>query len=169
MNCIQGTICFEWMKGVPAAFVTLFIGAIATRITFNQFLVARAKLKLDLFEKRISVFHKTWDDVADVVIRGTITTTSTEEDDFSTPFSNYRPEAAFLFGKDIDAYMEELSAKWNELYDLKLESIDVDGEKPDVFGERTRKYRAVTDWFAVQANTGMKAKFSSYLDFANWK
>src|ERR1700730_2938705 len=116
MNCVQGSICFEMMKGVPAAFVTLFIGAIAARITFNQFLVARAKLKLDLFEKRINVLHKTWDDVADGVVRGTITTTSTEEDEFTSRFIHYRPDAAFLFGKDIDAYMEELSKKWNELH-----------------------------------------------------
>jgi hypothetical protein len=50
--CVQGSIRFEIMKGVPAAFVALVIGLVATGIAWRQFKVAQAKLKLDLFERR---------------------------------------------------------------------------------------------------------------------
>ena len=37
--CSQGSICFELDKGLPAAFVTLVIGGIAARITYQQYKV----------------------------------------------------------------------------------------------------------------------------------
>jgi hypothetical protein len=170
MDCVLGSICFEMAKGVPAAFVTLIIGTIAGLITFRQYQVARAKLKLDLFEKRITVFNKTWQDVVDTVMtRDIIGTNYTEEDDFPTPFSNYRPEAAFLFGKDIDAYMNELSSNWSELHNLEHPTVDADQERPDADGKRLEKLGVLMDWFVDQASTRTKAKFSPYLDFANWK
>jgi hypothetical protein len=97
-SCIQGTICFEWMKGVPAAFVTFIIGCIAARIIYNQFRVAQAKLKLDLFDKRYDVFHKTWLIMSGVVHKGT----RDAQYGLGTPFNNFLPQAKFLFGKDIN-------------------------------------------------------------------
>ena len=41
----------ELVKGLPAAFVTLVIGSIAAGIAYRQYRIARAKFKLDLFEK----------------------------------------------------------------------------------------------------------------------
>ena len=40
-------IWFELLKGIPAAFVTLVIGGLATYIAWNQYQVTRAKLKFD--------------------------------------------------------------------------------------------------------------------------
>ena len=50
----------DLMKGLPAAFVTLVIGLIAAGIAYRQYRIARAKFKLDLFEKRHAVFLETW-------------------------------------------------------------------------------------------------------------
>jgi hypothetical protein len=44
------------VKGLPAAFVTLVIGLIAAGIAFRQYRIARAKFKLDLFDRRHAVF-----------------------------------------------------------------------------------------------------------------
>jgi hypothetical protein len=160
--CVQGSICFEMMKGVPAAFVTLIIGGIAGLLTLRQYQVAKAKLKLDLFEKRYAIFHKTWVILSDVVIRGT----REDHHGLATPFNNFLPEAAFLFGNEIFEYLDELSTKWNELHGLQGERIDLAGP------ERLKNIARTSElekWFFDQASTEAKLRFSSYMDFKNWK
>ena len=46
----------ELVKGLPAAFVTLVIRSIAAGIAYRQYRIARAKFKLDLFEKNACGF-----------------------------------------------------------------------------------------------------------------
>ena len=50
--CCPGTICFEWMKGMPAAVIAVAGVIITATIAYRQYAVAKAKLKLDLFDKR---------------------------------------------------------------------------------------------------------------------
>jgi hypothetical protein len=162
MSCVQGSICFEMMKGVPAGVVTLIIGGIAGVITWRQYKLAQAKLKLDLFERRYKIFHQTWDAVVDTAIKGT----KDDNDGLFTPFTNFRPEAAFLFGKDIEDYVDELARNWNEL------SI-VEGDNNFMTGDQILKNIArsteLRKWFNQEGSKGVKAKFAPYLDFANWK
>jgi hypothetical protein len=160
--CVQGSICFEMMKGVPAAFVTLIIGGIAAAITYRQYKVAQAKLKLDLFERRFKIFHLTWVAVSDTVIRGT----RDENHGLFTPFNNFRPEAAFLFGSDIEDYVDELAHNWNELHALEVEKDDVAGKDRNKNIARSSELK---NWFFEQGSKGVKARFAPYLDFANWK
>jgi hypothetical protein len=153
-SCAQGSICFELLPGLHADFVTLIIGTIAARITYNQFTVA--KLKLDLFERRYAIFHKTWAILSDVVIKGT----REDHHGLSTPFNVFLPEAAFLYGSEIFDYLCDLSEKWNELRGLE-------GEKNTAANiPRTTE---LTQWFFDEATIGAKEKFGKYLDFANWK
>jgi hypothetical protein len=65
MCCSPGSICFEMLKGVPAAVVTLIIGGIAGAVTWRQYKVAQAKLKLDLFERRFKIFQLTCNAASD--------------------------------------------------------------------------------------------------------
>ena len=168
MCCSPGSPCFEWIKALGPSLVALVIGVIAAHITWTQKEVARsqkevaqAKLKLDLFERRYNIFHQTWVSVSEVVQTGT----REQNLGFGTPFNNYRPEAAFLFGKDIEAFIDELVHNWAELHALEAER---DGQGPDrmMIIERMRKLR---DWFFEQASKGVKDRFAPYLDFANWK
>jgi hypothetical protein len=161
MLCNQGTICFEWMKGVPAAFVTLIIGAIATKITYNQFLVARAKLKLDLFDKRLVIFQKVWAILSEVVSTGT----RGRNYGLSTPFNNFMPEAEFLFGPDIAAYLREATAKWIELSGYEFESEQSDSSSRAKNAVRVAELRG---WFHDEASN-VRNKFAPYLDFKNWQ
>lgn len=52
---MSGSFYFELLKGVPAAFVALIVGLIAPGIAHRQYHIARAKLKLDLFDKRYAI------------------------------------------------------------------------------------------------------------------
>jgi len=47
-QCVSGSICFELMKGAPAAVVALLAALIAGLIAYRQYRVAKAKLNLDL-------------------------------------------------------------------------------------------------------------------------
>jgi hypothetical protein len=160
--CFQGTICFEMMKGVPAAFVTLVIGGIAGLITYRQYKVAQAKLKLDLFERRYAIFHKTW-----VILSETVQGGTTEKNyGLFTPFNNFLPEAAFLFGPEITEYLTVALRNWTWLRALEAEKNGVQG--PDRVAN-IAKASELRTWFVEQASTGAKAMFSSYLNFENWK
>jgi hypothetical protein len=160
-SCVLGSICFEMMKGVPAAFVTLIIGGIAGLITWRQYQVAKAKLKLDLFEKRYAIFHKIRVIISDVRSKGL-------EENYGRfpPFDHLRPETRFLFGEGMEQYLDELSTRWTELYGLRSEMVDVEG------ADRIKNIARASElenWFFEQASTGAKAKFSSYMNFENWK
>jgi hypothetical protein len=155
-GCIQGTICFEWMKGVPAAFVTFVIGCIAARITYNQFRVAQAKLKLDLFDKRFKIFHETWKIVSLTVANGT----REERYGLGTPFNNFLPEAKFLFGKEVYVYLDEVSTKWARLHGIE------GMERPSEYAQE--RFDLLT-YFHDQADKRVKEVFGPYLNFDEWK
>jgi hypothetical protein len=161
MCCGPGTICFEMMKGVPAAFVTLIIGAIAGAITWRQYKVAQAKLKLDLFERRYAIFHKVWEICSETFGHGA-SSVKFGELGLSTPFTSFRPEAAFLFGKEIEAYIDELSKNWAQL--RALEALPL-----RVAATNVQPTPSLQEYFLEQANGGVKDRFAPFLDFANWK
>jgi hypothetical protein len=69
--CVQGSICFEMKKGVPAGLATLIVGGIGLGIAYRQLKVARAKLELDRYERRYTVFQKTWEILSETVMKGT--------------------------------------------------------------------------------------------------
>jgi hypothetical protein len=159
--CAQGSICFELVKGLPAVIVTLIIGAIAAGIAFRQYKVAKAKLKLDLFEKRYAIFHQTWEILSEVARNGT----REKKHGLATPFNNFLPEAAFLFGKPIERYLDEVSTKWTQLYGLEAER---DGTGIDR-SANIAKASELQGWFFEQASRGARSQFGRYLDFENWK
>ena len=154
--CTQGSICFELVKGLPAVFVTLVIGGIAARITYQQYKVAEAKLKLDLFERRYKIFLETWKILSEVVQKGTRETNY----GLRTPFNNFMPETKFLFGADIADYVSQLTSKWTRLHGIEgmNESSKYAEEKCELI-----------NWFKEQADDVVKEKFGSYLNFDRWK
>jgi len=154
--CGLGSICFEWMKGLPAAFVALIIGCIAGGIAYRQYQVAEAKLKLDLFQQRYKIFLITWRILSSVISDGT----RKRHYGLGTPFNNFIPKAKFLFGADVESYLNDLATKWARLH--AIEGIDT----PSKYAEE--KFE-LTGWFQEQADTGVKAIFGRYLNFERWK
>jgi hypothetical protein len=159
--CVQGTMCFEWMKGLPTVLVALVFGGIAAGITWRQYKVAQAKLKLDLFERRFKIFHQVWEIVSATFSQGA------GQPRFSgvglgTPFNNFRPEAAFLFGKGIVAYIDELGKKWGQYRAHE-------GLRDEEAAKNADQGKALQHYFFEQADHGVKDRFSPFLDFANWK
>jgi hypothetical protein len=152
----------DLIKGAPAAFVAFVIGCIAARIAYNQYLVSKAKLNLDLFGQRFPIFQKTWQIVSDVGIKGKVEQMS----GLATPFNNFRPQARFLFGKEIEKYLNLISSKYIDLEAAATETNALQGqERTDNIAE----CRDLKDWFYKQATHGLQEKFAPYLDFEKWK
>ena len=98
-----GSLVFELVKGVPAAFVALVIGLIAAGIAYRQSQIAHAKLKLDLFERRYELYAL----LRDYLSRGMEVPDSHNGPDvrrfneLRARFSDAVSQAYFLFGREI--------------------------------------------------------------------
>lgn len=158
--CAQNSICFELIKGLPAAFVAQVIGLIAAGIAYRQYTVARAKLNLDLFEKRYQIFEKTWGFLSSAVQVGP------PESGFSSPFDNLVPQASFLFGNQVEEYMRTASRHMTELWMINTRAK----ARPGVMApEDIAREKELLEWFLNQAREGAKQVFGQYLDFSAWR
>ena len=147
------------IPGIPAAIVALTVGIVAGFIARHQAAVAAAKLKLDLFEKRYPIFLETWQIMSEVVFKGT----RVRNYGLGNPFSNFIPQAGFLFGKQVEEYLSGAATKWIRL--RALESQIGSAQAPAIVEEKAN----LMDWFDSQAKGGVKQLFSPYLDFEKWK
>jgi len=157
MCCTQGSICFELIKGVPTALAALVIGGIAARIAYHQYRVAHAKLKLDLFDKRYAIFQEIWEICSGVTIGGT--QEFKNKNGLFSPFNNLRPKVRFLFGHDVERYVDSLVKNWAALAAIDPYDRPKDAEKKS----------ELQDWFHEQASTEVKEVFGPYLNLKEWK
>jgi hypothetical protein len=160
--CVPGSNCFEWIKVLSPTVVALVFGVIAARITWNQYQVAHAKLKLDLFERRYAIFMKVWGITSNIVHYGPALGRPDGLGIIGTPFNDIKPEAAFLFGKKIDTYIAELATKWAQYRAHE----ELSGEEAS---KNVENGIVLKNYFFEQANVGVKGQFASFLNFANWK
>jgi hypothetical protein len=164
-SCVQGSPCLAVAQGIPTALVALVIGGLTVYIAWKQKDIARAKLKLDLFERRYKIFEQVWTTVSDTFSYGP------RDERFGqvglgrlgTPFNFYIPEAGFLFGKKIETYIHELAKKWAQFH--HIEGLPKELSTP----EQLSAAIDLQNYFKDQLNQGIKAMFSPYLDFDKWK
>ena len=162
MTCVAPNPYYlELIKGLPSVLVALAIGGIGVYIAWRQYKVAQAKLKIDLFDKRLVIFHRTWEIMSETVRSGT----RARNYGLGNPFSNFMPDARFLFGKEIEDYLQEAVKKWTELWAIEGE---LDGQGVNRL-ENIEKRRQLANWFEEEASTRAKHRFGQFLDFEQWK
>ena len=162
-ECSQNAICLELAKGFPAALVTLTIGIAGALIAVRQYYTARAKLKLDLFDKRYTIFMYTWTHLSYIVERGA-EIKANDSERFKT-FKNFRnnvPQAEFLFGPKIGQYLECIHTQQMALWEIVLKLDTGTATQEDI--ERETELML---WFVDAAKTS-KEKFKPYLSFEKW-
>lgn len=150
------------IPGIPAALVALTVGIAGWFIARHQAAVARAKLRLDLFEKRYPIFEETWKIMSEVVTRGT----REKNYGLGNPFSNFIPQARFLFGEKVERYLLDAVEKWVHLNAIEGEIGDAGVARAP---ENAKRRADLLQWFHEQASTGVKALFGPYLDFEKWR
>lgn len=153
-DCNQVNWLLEIIKIVPV----FIIGLIAGYIAWKQWEAARAKLKLDLFTRRLAIFTETWETASNVVL---------SRDPMPPPLSmtNLLPEASFLFGAEVEAYMKELIGKMSGLAAIRRAR---DNNNPNSFNNNDNEI-VLENWFLNEAKQGVRNTFSPYLDFSQWR
>ena len=158
MNLAQ--VLPDLVKGLPAAFVTLVIGLIAGGIAYRQYRIARAKFKLDLFEKRHAVFVETWAfiskffdprwfDMQDIMI-----------------FRLHVANAKFLFGPEIARFVETVEQKALTRGDAYI--VVRNAATEDESMAATKIIDGTTEWAQKEA-LEIKERFAPYLDLSKWR
>src|SRR5437764_11604789 len=101
--CINTVTLDYWLRIVTTA-STLTIGIAASILAYQQFKLSRARLKFDLYEKRLALFNRVRDFASAVALAGR------DEKDITDPGKFYRDtvEHRFLFEPDVWAYFAEV-------------------------------------------------------------
>lgn len=154
---MSGSIWCEVAKGIPAGIVAL----IAAGIAYRQYQVAKAKLNLDLFERRYEVFLAVWEFTSVVVQKGAPSLRSDERN----KLTNLMPQIQFLFGKDLADYVYEIQSKHASLWVIEQATQANNGVMP---AEHIQQQLDLMKWFADEALEGVKQRFGKYLNFENW-
>ena len=154
---IPGSLSFEMAKGLPATLITLIIGLIAAGIAFQQWRVAQAKLKLDLFNKRYEIFEAVWWELSRPVVDPPLEAGNAN-------FTNLLPQAEFLFGQEIRTYMSHISSQSIRLWVL----LQKQAQPPQLTQSDQYELLELYAWFEREAKEGVRAKFAKYMSFDNW-
>ncbi len=153
--CYPGTVCFELIKGIPTALVALLVAILASWTAYQQYKVGRAKLNLDLFEKRYAIFQKTWEFLS-----------SPPTNMFATSFDNLIPQASSLFGEEVAEYMRTASRHATELATIDARAR---ARSNVIAPEDIPRDTELHGWFVEEATVGVKRLFGRYLDFSAWR
>lgn len=133
------------------------VAAIAVYIAYQQWLTARAKLNLDLFEQRLPIF--------DATLKAAIFAYKDNDEETKNEalqgMTNLYAEASFLFKPEIEAYMRELSETIGELKKHRRDPKPNDNKKNIRVEELTKQLEEAV-------RQGIRTKFSPYLSFGQW-
>ncbi|WP_413122083.1 hypothetical protein [Burkholderia orbicola] len=146
---------------MPAAVVALLVGFVGVGIAYRQYRVARAKLNLDLFEKRYELFTLVWEFASSVTTKGPPPLLAPER----AAVTNLLPKIEFLFGANIAQYVRDLNANAATLWAIKQATeANNDVMRP----EHIYRHLELMKWFADEAMVGIRKQFGVYLKFEQW-
>jgi hypothetical protein len=120
MADFQLPVWVEYVKALGAPIVALMAACIAGGIAYQQWKTARNKLKLDLFEKRLQVYN-----AAAVVVELINNPYAPDRDHLEEWISKFG-SARWLFGREVELYLNSLQENANFAYATKLHLQKVD-------------------------------------------
>jgi hypothetical protein len=142
-----------------SAMLTPLIAIIVAFIAFRQWRTARNRLKLDLFDRRLSVYTAARTFVANIVIDGGVSRDATFK------FLSEMREAKWLFSKEIEAYLlAEIYRKAVGVmtYQSALEGMDVGEQRTATVHQQSE----IMQHLEAQLDV-MDGKFSPFLKLAH--
>jgi hypothetical protein len=140
--------------------VMVLLGILVAIIVGQQFLLAKEKFKLDMFEKRFAVFNTLNLFIADTVVNSKVTAERIKK------FNADTRTASFLFGDDIINLIEEVKKKGREMrfLDDTLQVMGVGGTRQKLLIEKESKKKELVD-----LGDNLRQAFLHYLKFKKWK
>ena len=147
----------EIFKGL----LTPVIAIIATYIAWQQWHINRIKLNIELYNRRLHVY----DSVRKIlsIVAGRANVSSDELEEFHVAVS----EAVFLFGSEIQNYIDEIYHHGWGLWRWKQEYRDYTQEKPEGYDHQKvcDEIKIELKWFREKCEPA-KEKFKKYLDIS---
>lgn len=153
LGLLEGAKILTPIAAVIVSIAAIIISRKQAEIAKFQSSIAKAKLNHELFEKRYALFYDIWGFLSDPL----------KSQNAYNDFNNQIPKAGFLFGTDIQGYLEEVSDKARQLSLLETNSRRGRG----LSDEEARSRIELSNWFDEEAKKA-NVKFSNYLSFANW-
>ncbi len=141
-------LVFPWtaLGTVTQVVLTLLIAAIAACIAYQQYIVNDRQHRLALFDKRMVIYNKTKEFIAEIV---------NKPRNVSIPdclkFARDTRDHEFLFGPEINSFIERLTRE-----SLKLETCNV----TNGFEQSAE----IINWFVEQMGVATEL-FKKYVDF----
>jgi hypothetical protein len=150
----------QWSVSILQWSVTAFIGLVVAWVGFQQHVLAREKLKLDLFEKRFAVYKAAQRFLSSILTSGALESNAHGE------FRRDNQDAVFLFGPEIEQYLTILDHKA-----LDMRSLNIQFRPLPVGEERTRLCEQEGELLKQLTSELPKLKevFDPYLRFKVWK
>lgn len=102
------------------ALVTLVVGGIAATIAFRQFRIAKDKLRLDLFGKRLEAYEKLQEFFTAIMREGCV------KDEMLPILAEARYKSRFIFGSEIEAKFDIWWKKAVEMRTLRVQMYGPD-------------------------------------------
>lgn len=141
------------------AIATVGIGLIGGFIAWRQWVVARDKFRLDMFEHRYALFELLWSYLSQQVQDGS------HIRDKHVELQNSLPKFYFLFGHEVGDFANEALRQGIEFNSARrINQSPKDGE---ALVKSNADMTAGYQWFATEANT-LRDRFGKYMQFDRW-
>jgi hypothetical protein len=144
----------HWTQ-ILSALLMPTIAVFGTLLAHKQWRTSHKKLKMDLFEKRYSIYKATNDFILSTMSSGQV------NDEHLFKFRSATKEAKWILNSDIATYLDEQI--WSEAIDLQTLKAELEGEPVGL--ERTenvRNQRKIKDNLLSQIKI-LDKKFSPFL------
>ena len=138
---------------ISKALLTPVIAVVAAYVAWQQMKTNRRKLKLDLFDRRYTVFEKIGEFIGSILTSGKV------QQGKEFQFLVDTKAAGLLFGEDISQFVSEIYRKAVHLHALDAE---LEGSTGDARTKNIQAQREIKDWYGT-ALEGLQARFAEYL------
>lgn len=137
---------------IITALATLTIGIAASILAYQQYKISKAKLRFDLYDKRLTLFNRLRDYASEVAMTSK---DGLEILDDAGKFYRDTIECQFLFDEDISGYFKEVYEKGKQLSEAKLglERPNLTQEEREAFKHQVVELKT---WFFDQSDEVFK-------------
>jgi len=138
----QISVIPTWIQILSALLVPL-IALVTTTIIILQYILAKQRWRLDLYDKRYTVYWTTIEYLTDIVTCKQLTYERFK--DLRTKFMRSSMDKEFLFGEDVQQYLHVLSDKGSDLQ-IILYALKEDENNEMNINEK----KILVSWFSEQ-------------------
>ena len=160
---------YEYITLILIPSTSVLLVAIVAWTGYQQHNLAKAKFKLDMFEKRFAVYKGVQIFLTIILKEGKLNLFKEDDEHSITPFFEFRrktQDSTFLFGKEIHQYIDGIDKKSLELSSVAsmIKPLPGGQERSELCRKQTLLLREL-----IGELPKLKEVFAPYLRFDKWK